>query len=297
MMTPRPFLLFATACVGLPTAASAFEIASRHAGQLPCAGLPRAGRPQRCTSPVLAERSPTAPMAVVEAQLEALQRGDIEPCFDYSSTSFRRSAGPRQRFAKIVSETPEYKPLVNNTKYEVLSITELGDRQWMCRLRVENSVGSMPFSVEYRWDLTQQQDGAVMYDLGQCMTHKKYKYRGVVVGWDAQCKQNDEWCEKNLVDTLEHGRNQPFYHVLADTRDRPGPPQMTYVAQECMVCIDPQLIKHPHFGETTFTGQIDEERGTWVPNQALREQYPLGLDGCWLVDRFYPDKLYESFQA
>ena len=31
---------FATACVGLPTAASAFEIASRRAGQLPCIGRP-----------------------------------------------------------------------------------------------------------------------------------------------------------------------------------------------------------------------------------------------------------------
>ena len=34
------------------------------------------------------------------------------------------------------------------------------------------------------------------------------------------------------VDTLQHGRNQPFYHVLPDTRDRPGA-QLTYVAQVC----------------------------------------------------------------
>ena len=32
------------------------------------------------------------------------------------------------------------------------------------------------------------------------------------------------------VDSLKHGRNQPFYHVLPDTRDRPGA-QLTYVAQ------------------------------------------------------------------
>ena len=37
------------------------------------------------------------------------------------------------------------------------------------------------------------------------------------------------------VDTLQHGRNQPFYHVLPDTRDRPGA-QLTYVAQAC-VCV------------------------------------------------------------
>lgn len=32
------------------------------------------------------------------------------------------------------------------------------------------------------------------------------------------------------VDALPGGREQPFYHVLVDVRDRPGP-QTTYVAQ------------------------------------------------------------------
>jgi len=47
----------------------------------------------------------------------------------------------------------------------------------------------------------------------------------------------------------------------------------------------------------SFTGEVDEERGTWRPSPALREQYPLGLDGCWLVDRIFPDPLAAGFDA
>ena len=46
-----------------------------------------------------------------------------------------------------------------------------------------------------------------------------------------------------------------------------------------------------HFTAAVFTGEIDERRGTWTPNVVLREQYPLGLAGCWLVNRVVIEKL------
>ena len=68
------------------------------------------------------------------------------------------------------------------------------------------------------------------YDLGQCLVHHKYSYRGVIVGYHPRCEQSEAWIRQMDVDSLKYGREQPFYHVLPDTRDRPGA-QLTYVAQ------------------------------------------------------------------
>ena len=75
----------------------------------------------------------------------------------------------------------------------------------------------------------------------------------------------------NNVDSLEHGRNQPFYHVLPDTRDRPGAP-LTYVAQENILPDTPsEPLQHPMASEM-FEG-FDLEKGRFVPNALLRSQY------------------------
>ena len=102
------------------------------------------------------------------------------------------------------------------------------------------------------------------------------------------------------VGSLSRGRAQPFYHVLVDRRDRSDRNQVrrAYVAQESIEAIDVQPIDHPDFsGPASFTGEIDTATGTWQPSELLREQYPLGLEGCWLVNEVFPDKVRESFDA
>lgn len=49
-------------------------------------------------------------------------------------------------------------------------------------------------------------------------------------GHDPRCQADPAWIEQMRVDMLPGGREQPFYSVLVDTRDRPGA-QTTYVAQ------------------------------------------------------------------
>ena len=51
---------------------------------------------------------------------------------------------------------------------------------------------------------------------------RRYNYRGVIVGYDSSCQQSEVWMKAMGVDSLKHGRSQPFYHVLPDVRDRPG---------------------------------------------------------------------------
>ena len=91
------------------------------------------------------------------------------------------------------------------------------------------------------------------------------------------------------VDSLEHGRNQPFYHVLPDTRDRPGAqarraprpgpapclrtpptlPQVMYVAQENVVPDTPsEPLLHPLINE--MFSDFDVARGRFNPSSDLQ---------------------------
>ncbi len=72
----------------------------------------------------------------------------------------------------------------------------------------------------------------VCYTAGSCLEHKRFGYRGVIVGTaDHTCTKSDQWCEQMQVDKLRRGRYQSWYQVLVDVRDRPG-------GQRCYVCHD-----------------------------------------------------------
>ena len=131
------------------------------------------------------------------------------------------------------------------------------------------------------------------------------------------------------MDALPGGRNQPFYHVLADRRNVPesDASKLRYVAQELIEPTDLCTIEHDYFNEESFVDgarrllpthdaacasrprltspphvpaspcAVDEERGLWTPSPSLREQYPLGVDGCWLVETVFPDRSRTDFDV
>lgn len=55
---------------------------------------------------------------------------------------------------------------------------------------------------------------AVEYRVGHFFEHKRYKYWGVVIGWDETCKMPEAWIQQMRVDELDGGRDQPFYHIM-----------------------------------------------------------------------------------
>lgn len=54
----------------------------------------------------------------------------------------------------------------------------------------------------------------VMHRIGTYFEHRRYGYRGFVVGWDPHCAATAEWIAQMRVDDLPRGRNQPFYNVV-----------------------------------------------------------------------------------
>jgi len=54
----------------------------------------------------------------------------------------------------------------------------------------------------------------VKYKVGQVFTHTRYRYEGVIIGWDTSCDLGEDWARTMNVDSLARGRNQAFYHVM-----------------------------------------------------------------------------------
>ncbi|CAG9462545.1 unnamed protein product [Pedinophyceae sp. YPF-701] len=115
----------------------------------------------------------------------------------------------------------------------------------------------------------------VRYRVGTVMRHARYGYRGVITGWDERCEASRDWIRGMGVGQLQRGESQPFYHVLVDVRDRPGP-QSTYVAEDNVSVAQSwarvPLVLHPDVG-AYFEG-LEEGSAAYAPAEALRSEYP-----------------------
>ena len=110
------------------------------------------------------------------------------------------------------------------------------------------------------------------FDVGDCMVHSRHSYRGVIIGRDMLCRQSETWIRANGIDQLKLGRQQPFYHVLPDARDRQGLP-VNYVAHELILPdTPPESLKHELL--STFFHEFDAIRGRFVPTPELRMKFP-----------------------
>lgn len=56
--------------------------------------------------------------------------------------------------------------------------------------------------------------GKLKYRIGQVFEHRRYGYKAVIVGWDPECAQHEQWIQMMQVDRLPGGRDQCFYNVL-----------------------------------------------------------------------------------
>ena len=94
------------------------------------------------------------------------------------------------------------------------------------------------------------------------------------------------------VDSLPGGREQTFYHVLVDARDRAGD-QVTYVAEVNAIRPNEDATSLPirhRLVETMLQSEtFDGSRHTYEPVPELKTLYPAGVQGCWMVDGVLPD--------
>jgi F-box protein 21 len=68
--------------------------------------------------------------------------------------------------------------------------------------------------------------GEIQYRVGQHFEHRRYGYKGFIVGWDGRCEADSEWMEMMQIDNLRRGQLQPFYNIVAQDKSQ------RYVAEE-----------------------------------------------------------------
>mmetsp|Transcript_45051 Transcript_45051/g.74738 ORF Transcript_45051/g.74738 Transcript_45051/m.74738 type:complete len:191 (+) Transcript_45051:78-650(+) len=131
--------------------------------------------------PAADQPSPSlTPVEVVDAQLKALQNGDVQRCFRFASPSNKRATGPWQRFEMMVRQTPAYAPLVGCERYLIVGALSVRADTYRIRARVWPASGvSVPpvnqktsgFKVpvlDYDWELSRQPDNSIDYTCASC---------------------------------------------------------------------------------------------------------------------------------
>ncbi|KAG8742202.1 hypothetical protein FRC10_001898 [Ceratobasidium sp. 414] len=107
-------------------------------------------------------------------------------------------------------------------------------------------------------------EGVPRWWVGMVFRHAKFRYVGVIMGWDEECAAGEEWILQARVERLPKGRNQPFYTVLAaDGSSR-------YVADE-------NVVPLPSLASETDP----EQRVTWGTVRALM------LASTWAVEQTF----------
>ena len=95
------------------------------------------------------------------------------------------------------------------------------------------------------------------FRVGQIIHHKKFGYRGVIIGVDETFSGSQDWYEK--VARSRPPKDRPWYHVLVNKSD-----QETYVAERHLeLAVDDHPIIHPLV--SIYFDEIDN--GTYVTNR------------------------------
>jgi len=128
----------------------------------------------------------------------------------------------------------------------------------------KDSSGYFASSVEAR----SPRPSKVAYRVGQVIRHKRWGYRGVIIGWDVKAKAPESWINVNHENNLEW-RKMPNYSILVHVDDR-SPPQTTYVPEANIEIITNTKVDHPEVDDyfESFDGV------QYIPRPWLKEVYP-----------------------
>ena len=98
------------------------------------------------------------------------------------------------------------------------------------------------------------------FEIGMPVRHRKYGFRGVIFDVDPVFNNTDEWWESIPVEVRPR-KDQPFYHLLAETPEPERSPYIAYVSEQNL---EPESgnedpINHPNldeFFETMVDGRF-----------------------------------------
>ena len=106
--------------------------------------------------------------------------------------------------------------------------------------------------------------GTAKFEIGMPVKHRVYGFRGVIFDVDPIFNNTEEWWE-SIPEDVRPRKNQPFYHLLAETPEPERSPYIAYVSEQNLVPEewDDDPISHPEL-EEFFEGMED---GRFIPRQ------------------------------
>jgi hemimethylated DNA binding protein len=192
------------------------------------------------------------PNVVVESLLSTLSSEGV-----FSSLKFV-SPGPLKDVPTW--STVKYQPLRKCANSEISSMMQLTDDKWTCQVRCQH--GKADAFHHYRFFLSKQPDNSPL-PKGQGVLLKKELIRGVVLRHDEYCQMSEEWMVENDIDKLPKGRNQRFYAVLFNQKDKL---EIQYVAEDSFVPVKlKEAITHPLISLVLGSFSFDAQSGTYIP--------------------------------
>ncbi|MEK9725311.1 MAG: heat shock protein HspQ [Rhodospirillaceae bacterium] len=95
------------------------------------------------------------------------------------------------------------------------------------------------------------------FEIGTPVKHRVYGFRGVIFDVDPVFNNTEEWWE-NIPEDVRPRKDQPFYHLLAETPEPERSPYIAYVSEQNLVPEDrdEDPIDHPEL-EEFFVGMQD----------------------------------------
>lgn len=98
------------------------------------------------------------------------------------------------------------------------------------------------------------------FEIGMPVRHRKYGFRGVIFDVDPVFNNTDEWWE-SIPEEVRPSKDQPFYHLLAETPEPERSPYIAYVSEQNLEqeSGDEDPINHPNldeFFETMVDGRF-----------------------------------------
>ncbi|MDA9614171.1 heat shock protein HspQ [Pelagibacteraceae bacterium] len=89
------------------------------------------------------------------------------------------------------------------------------------------------------------------FEIGQIVKHRYFDFRGVIFDVDPEFDNTEEWYQ-SIPAQVRPKKDQPFYHLLAESPSQPS--YIAYVSQQNLLKEEiPEPITHP-LVEEIFTG-------------------------------------------
>ena len=92
---------------------------------------------------------------------------------------------------------------------------------------------------------------AAKFSIGSIVKHKHFDFRGVIYDVDFEFNNSEEWYQ-SIPKEVRPRKNQPFYHLLAESNDVT---YEAYVSEQNLLVDNSKLpVKHPLISEM-FVGK------------------------------------------